>query len=689
MTFRLALAFASLSLALIPPPVSACTAVAFAPGVTADGAAYTASSADCKDCDFRLARVELPDSPARPASRDVYAYHSQYPHVVSPRSPTWSAENLEGSRGQVESWVQRRKSRVLGTVPEERGGGKERYVVLESGAGYGLSNSAGLGISESTCSAHFVAAPVGRGGEALLDVAELSRIAMERCGGAREAVELMGALAEEFGFYGAEWTGDARYLEAGEALMVSDAVESWVFHILPDDSGKSAIWAARRVPPGEVSVVANQFLIRKVKVGDASGDYLASGNMKTIAVRHGLHHDGKDGPYVDFSKAFGKEREHESYASHRVYRVLTLVNPSLVGKLDPYPNPLMDGYPFSVKPAKEMTVHDIFRIFRDHYEGTEWDMTASAASEPFGNPERFDMAPVGNLTLDEVSAAGEFGRAISIGRTSYVAVVRSTNKLPKEIGPMMYFSQQQPDASVFLPLYVAAARLPRQFTRGSLFRYDDESMFWAVTAVSNWIHKYYLPSIKDLRVVQDTIERQFSVDDTDARAAKLIRTGKRGEAVMLLEDFSKNAAATSHDLYGKFFKLLMARFHDGFRLEDAEAEHIQMTPMFYSLTWLATAQYFSSAETGGGVAPAAPVGVTRSKPGHAVVIEQQRSEVSNVQDQTGIATENVTGRPGDKYTVWLAIFASGIAVGVAGSIGVALLMKLGKGHNRVGYQEIG
>jgi hypothetical protein len=56
----------------------------------------------------------------------------------------------------------------------------------------------------------------------------------------------MGDLAFEYGFYGTEWKGPGMYGEAGEALMVTDPHEAWVFHILPDGTDNSAVWAAQR-----------------------------------------------------------------------------------------------------------------------------------------------------------------------------------------------------------------------------------------------------------------------------------------------------------------------------------------------------------------------------------------------------------------------------------------------------------
>ena len=113
---------------------------------------------------------------------------------------------------------------------------------------------------ESTASSVFTAGTqiglanpyTGAAGAALFSVNELTKIAAERVCSAREAVELMGSLAETHGFYGADGG-------AGEVLMVGDLHEAWVFHILSDPTGTSAIWVAQRVRDDHVAVVANMF----------------------------------------------------------------------------------------------------------------------------------------------------------------------------------------------------------------------------------------------------------------------------------------------------------------------------------------------------------------------------------------------------------------------------------------------
>ena len=148
-----------------------------------------------------------------------------------------------------------------------------------------------VGIGESTCAAKLWAAPIGFSsslvnGSALLEADELSQIALERASTARQAIEIMGQLVMEYGYYSATWDV-AKYPpqlgipyaegEGGEALSVIDPNEAWMFHILPDDTGTQAVWAAQRVPDNHITVCANQFVIREIDPN--STDFMYSSNL--------------------------------------------------------------------------------------------------------------------------------------------------------------------------------------------------------------------------------------------------------------------------------------------------------------------------------------------------------------------------------------------------------------------------
>merc|ERR1719401_2230478 len=103
-------------------------------------------------------------------------------------------------------------------------------------------------------------------------------IALERCKTARCALNLMGELAVNHGgFYGEDTRVDA----GGEALVVADPTEAWVFHILADPTGKSAIWAAQRVPDDHIAWVPNTFVIREMDL-DSDG-FMLSPNAGSVA----------------------------------------------------------------------------------------------------------------------------------------------------------------------------------------------------------------------------------------------------------------------------------------------------------------------------------------------------------------------------------------------------------------------
>ncbi|KAI0563274.1 Peptidase C69 [Gracilaria domingensis] len=567
---------------------TACTATIFGRLSTADESTYTGGSVDCSGCDFRLAKVPARDHPPN-STRPIFLMQDAYPHVIShDRALTWHPLNLQGSPSQLQTWE---RSQPIGKIPQV----PHTFAMFEGGAGYGIINEHGVSMSESTCPGRFVAKPRTQGGHALFDIASLSQVALERSTTAREAIKIMGQLSEQYGYYGGYWDDEHdMFNEAGESLMVADRRESWVFHVTPDDTGRSSVWAAQRVPDSDMTVVANSFIIRAID--STSDDFMYSTNLYETALRNGLW---KPGTRLDFSQAFSSQTHppHSSYSNLRVWRLFTLANPDLVGVLNPHPNTRLDGYPFSVTPKSRLNRENIFRMYRDHFEGTPFDLTAGEAGGPYGDPNRYDIAYDGNMSRAR-ARSGEFGRAVSLFRTSYTTISRSNPNLPREVGSMMYYSQQQPSSSVFVPLYVSVQSIPKVFSRGSLFRYENESMFWAVALVSNWVHRYYKHALDDLRALQNEIE-SYRVEEVDVEASALLQEGEKREAISLLRNYSETLSSISKARYSEFFWQLVARFHDGYVMQDANAPKVEMKSVFYPEWWLRNVGYFSARETGG------------------------------------------------------------------------------------------
>ena len=273
----------------------ACTTIVVGRSAAADGDPLLTHNLDCTDCDVRLAVVPARSHPPS-GWCPVFPCKFSYPrHVGEQRGAAYSASRLQAEflPGPFPA------SAAIGRIAQVN----HTYAYLDGS--YPLSNEWGLSMGESTCSARLVA--FGRPlGDALFDVTALMRLGMERCRTARCAVQLMGRLAEEGGYYGSSdppEQGSGLYEESGEAVSLIDAEgESWVFHVLPDDSGRSAVWAAQRVEADELAIVANKFTIRLID-DQQPQRFLHSANMRQVAVRAGLWPANHSGLF-DFAKAY-------------------------------------------------------------------------------------------------------------------------------------------------------------------------------------------------------------------------------------------------------------------------------------------------------------------------------------------------------------------------------------------------
>ncbi|SFB43725.1 Dipeptidase [Amycolatopsis marina] len=104
---------------------------------------------------------------------------------------------------------------------------------------------------------------------------DLSRIAMERATSAREAVEIVGGLIDEYGFstYG------------GNSHLFADKNEGW---ILVNYGGSQGLWAAERLGPDEARVSFPGYLNPlPLDYQDHPGEFLASDNFIDVAVDRG------------------------------------------------------------------------------------------------------------------------------------------------------------------------------------------------------------------------------------------------------------------------------------------------------------------------------------------------------------------------------------------------------------------
>lgn len=543
-----------------------CTSILVGRDASGEGSPVTSHTVDCSACDFRLSKVK---GQKYGSERPVYKYRAEYPRFLGP-----SKGKTYESAVPYYPWVASEGPFApIGTIANPDDVVAFDYV---DGA-YGIMNEKGLSIGESTCGAVLTAKPVSEGGKALLDVRELSLIAMERCETARCAVSEMGAAAEKYGYYGA----DSSYIEAGEALNVVDKTEAWVFHVLADDTGSSAVWAAQRVQSDHVAVVANQFIIGEIpSKSNINAGFAYSSNIRDVAKRAGLLSVADQKGGFHFAKIFGTWRgaEMARYSTLRQWRVLSLAAPSLA--LQP-PATEYDSLPFSVKAESAFPATRVIDTLRDHYEGTAFDMTKGPAAGPFGDPSRFDpgdnrkvFGETDGVNAVEATAYGRYERAISIFRCSYSFVSQPSHL------PVFWVNQYAPHSGSYVPVYVGAPKVPDALSTGSLHAVDLNSQYWPHALVGNWASRFYVAAQP---IVKETQKRV----DAAVRSARIDFENKEGvvaESAMLA--FQNETAEYERQAYIDLFFRLAATVKDGQILAGTDKETLAPQKIFYPRTWL-------------------------------------------------------------------------------------------------------
>jgi dipeptidase len=124
-----------------------------------------------------------------------------------------------------------------------------------------------------------------------LNYSDLSRIVMERATSAREAVEIVGGLIDEYGY--------ATY--GGNSHLFADEDEGWVFI---NYAGGQGLWAAERLGPDEVRVSYPGYILDFPADHEASSDHLASANLTDVALDQGWW-DG-EGETLDLQEVYGR-----------------------------------------------------------------------------------------------------------------------------------------------------------------------------------------------------------------------------------------------------------------------------------------------------------------------------------------------------------------------------------------------
>ena len=491
---------------------ASCTIVLVTKGASADGSVMVAHSDDGFGGDTNVVFVpaknhpkgsKRPVYPSSAACGDLPEYNCfGNPHLVAPE------------RGDGYTFPGEPLTKPIGYIPQV----EHTYAYLDGN--YGVMNEHGLMLGECTdTSAHLRELPYQTGG-GIFYSAELGVVALERCKTAREAIELMGALIDEYGLYG-----------TAETLFVADRDEGWIFEMQPTPSGKGGLWIAEKIPDGHFAIAANQLRIRAIRENDPNQifnpnlpqtleelgwtAYDAAGNLDWVL---SLHADEYNHPY---------------YSMRRVWRGLSAVAPSL--NLSPTVNDWdSDYYPLSVRPDKKLTVADVMNLYRDYYQGTDFDKSASNFSGLYASPHHYRKENA--------------ERSILSAKTAYSYVAQVNDKLP---APICWLSTNNALENPFVPFTVA--KLPAAYTHALRKTYDASKMFWVsnqIMAVTQGFYSVFSPTVA---------ESVRQAEENSLRLVESSRTLPKNKFAAALND---NAVKIFNDRQ-KFYERLIMQYNGG------------------------------------------------------------------------------------------------------------------------------
>jgi dipeptidase len=387
----------------------------------------------------------------------------------------------------------------------------------------------------------------------IIDYGSMMYIALQRSKTAKEAIQIMTELVSQYG-----------YASSGESISVSDPNEVWIFEIIgKGEKEKGAVWAARKVPDGYICVHANQARIREVPSKDKENCMYAS-DLFTFAEKMG-YWDSKSGKEFSFVDAYCPlEPGALLLCEGRVWSIFRRAAPSQNFPSD-YWRAVKDAepYPLFIKPDKKLSVQDIISLNRDHFEGTEFDMTKGLIAGPFGCPYRWKNLYF-KASGDTITQYG-WERPISTQQTAFSFIAQSRSFLPDAIGGVFWYGVDDTYSTCYMPLYTCMLERPESFASADVTKFSWNSATWIFNLVANYAYSKYSYIIKDIQAVQKELEDNFFAMQpaVEKTAAELEKTDHK-LAVQYLSDYSYFHAEMVVVRWKELCEYIITKYNDGY-----------------------------------------------------------------------------------------------------------------------------
>lgn len=494
--------FTTTSMLSVCPQVNACTNLLVTKGASVDGSVMITYTCDAE-------------------------FHPRMEYY--PAADYESGDSLEINNG---------RGKVYGKVMQVA----HTYAVVD------LMNEHQLTISETT----FSGREELHNPDGMLHYWDLMILALQRATTARDAITVMTDLVAEYG-----------YRSTGESISIADTKEAWILEIIgPGEGGTGAQWVAVKVPDGYISAHANKARIGEFPLDDPD-NCVYSDNVISFAVDKG-YYDPDSGEPFRYNEAYCPSTpRNQRYAEARVWSIFRRAAPSL--NLSPDHHRGVEGaerYPLWIKPDKKLSLKDVFALMRDHYEGTDYDMTKGIDAGPYGTPNRW--RPM-NWTVDDTTVTYVWERPISTQQTAFSFVSQSRGWLPDPIGGVYWYGTDDTYTTCYFPLYCGIDAIPESFTVGSLQKFSWESAWWVFNFVANFANLKYSYMIQDIQAVQQDMEEFFLLLQPEVeRTAIVLYEKDKEQMTRYLTDYCVSHGEMVVKRWKELGEELITKYNDGY-----------------------------------------------------------------------------------------------------------------------------
>ena len=385
----------------------------------------------------------------------------------------------------------------------------------------------------------------------IMDYGSLIYVALQRSKTAREAIKVMTTLANTYG-----------YNSEGETFTICDPNEAWIMEMMGKGAGsKGAVWVALRIPDDAVCAHANQSRIGKFNMKDKKNVMYAK-DVVSFARSKGWF-QGKD---ADFSwkMAYAKpDFSGRRFCDARAWSMLNHfydMTPYLDWALGK--NPDAQDMPLWVVPNKKVSVQDVENVMRDHYEGTP--LSVADGSDIGGGIWEMPYRPT--PLMYKVDGKQYFNeRPVSTQQSGFVFVSQMRSWLPREIGGVFWFANDDANMAAFTPVYCSMTERPECYnTPGAdAVHFSKKNAYWVCNMTSNMVYPRYSLMFPTLKEVRDSLDNSyFAAQAGVEKKAQELYAQNPQAAVKYLNDYSVEKAQQMLARWNQLFEFMVVKYND-------------------------------------------------------------------------------------------------------------------------------